>query len=174
MAKDTVTAAQRVSTAEEFLSALELRIGRLIQLSRLPNENPEKINFEYYRKFREMMSECLSFLIIIERRIDETTEPKRSDLMAKFNELTVAIWSTLLDGSLGFLRVIAERENLPIGTNHIFVQELKTLHDAGQILKQERYSTWVNENIMNRRKTAEKILTQIIDRAPHLLNLGGT
>ena len=157
--------------AEEFLAALAERISMLIDMSDLPRQNPSVINFDDYRQFRDLMAECLSFLIIIERRIDETSEPKRSQLLDRFDELTVGIWSTLLEGALGFLKVIAEKEHLPIGTKYVFVQELKTLHDAEQILKQEKFSERVSDGIVRRRSTAVKILDQIIDRAPDLLKL---
>ena len=161
-------------TAEEFLSALADRITQLIGLAEIPKRNPEEINFDDYRQFRDMMAECLTFLIVIERRISDADEPKRTELLDKFDELTVGIWSTLLDGSLGFLKVIAQKENLPIGTKHVFVQELKTLHDAEQVLKQDRFSGRVTDGVNTRRTTAEKILNQIIERAPQLLDLSRT
>jgi len=157
--------------AEDFLDILVDRIEQLLEVSRAPIEHGDLINFEDYQKFREMMGECLSFLIIIERRIEHVEERKKGDLVEQFDQLTVAIWSILLDGSLEFLNVICKKEFLPIGTQHVFVNELKTLHDAEQILKREDYTSIQAEDVTRRRKTAEKILTEIIERAPQLLNL---
>ena len=63
--------------AERFLDALQNRVSDLRALSELPKNDPETINFEHYHKFRNMMSECLSFSIIIERRIEENQTAKK-------------------------------------------------------------------------------------------------
>jgi len=118
-----------------------------------------------------MMSECLSFSIIIERRIEQNKTSKKEELEDQFDKLTVAIWSVLLSGSLNFLTVICAQEYLPIGTNHVFVQELKTLYDAEKVLKQEKFAKFMQDGILDQRGRAEKILEEIIQRAPQLLEL---
>lgn len=157
--------------AKKFLEVLQDRIADLLELSQAPKKRPDIINFEDYQKFREMMAECLSFLIIIERRIDQSESSKKDELAEQFDELTAAIWSILLDGSLSFLTVICEKDFLPIGTKHVFVQELKTLYDAEKILKQEKLIERLKKDVLNQRDKAERILEEIIDRAPQLLQL---
>ncbi len=158
--------------AEEFLEILGERVEELLEVSRLPQENPKEINFDDYQQFRDMMGECLSFLIIIERRINLTGEDRRERLREQFDSLTVAVWSILLDGSLSFLTVICEKEFLPLGTRHVFVQELRTLYDAEQVLKEAKYESYLKANVVEQRDKAERILNAIIDRAPQLLSLG--
>ena len=158
--------------AEEFLAILDVRIQDLMLVSRLPKDNPDSINFDDYQKFRDMMGECLSFLIIIERRIDLLEDERRDRLREQFDGLTVVVWSILLDGSLSFLTVICEKDFLPLGTRHVFVQELRTLHDAEVVLKDEKYSGHLKNTAIEQRDKAERILNAIIDRAPQLLNLG--
>ncbi len=158
--------------AEEFLAILDVRIQDLMRVSKLPKDNPESINFDDYQKFRDMMGECLSFLIIIERRIDLLEDERHDRLREQFDGLTVVVWSILLDGSLSFLTVICEKDFLPLGTRHVFVQELRTLHDAEVVLKDEKYEGYLKTNAIEQRDKAERILHAIIDRAPQLLNLG--
>ncbi len=158
--------------AEEFLEILSERVEELLEVSRLPQENPQEINFDDYQKFRDMMGECLSFLVIIDRRINLTGEDRRERLMEQFDTLTVAVWSILMDGSLSFLMVICEKEFLPLGTRHVFVQELRTLYDAEQVLKEAKYENYLKANVVEQRDKAERILNAIIDRAPQLLSLG--
>ena len=157
--------------ARRFLDALQDRVADLMALSETPKNNPGSINFEGYSKFRKMMSECLSFSIIIERRIEQNTTSKKAELEEQFDKLTVAIWSVPLSGSLNFLTVICAQEYLPIGTNHVFVQELKTLYDAEKVLKQEKFVKFMQHGILDQRGRAEKILEEIINRAPQLLEL---
>ena len=158
--------------AKQFLEVLQDRVSELLVLSQAPKNRPDEINFEDYQKFREMMGECLSFLIIIERRIEQSESSKIEELAEQFDELTAAIWSILLDGSLGFLTVICEKDFLPIGTKHVFVQELKTLYEAEKVLKQEKFVKRLKKDVLTQRDKAERILEQIIDRAPQLLQLG--
>ena len=157
--------------AERFLDALQNRVSELKALSELPKNDPGTINFEHYHKFRNMMSECLSFSIIIERRIEENQTAKKNELEEQYDQLTVAIWSVLLSGSLNYLTVICAHEFLPIGTNHIFAQELKTLYDADKVLKQEKFAGYMRPDIQDQRGRAERILEEIISRAPGLLEL---
>ncbi len=159
--------------AETFLQLLSERVAELAALSEIPKQQKENINFEDYQEFRNMMGECLSFLIIIERRIHLNESSKKEKLEEQYETLTVLIWSVLLDGSLNYLSVISEKEFLPIGTRYVFIQELKTLYDAENVLKQEKYQDHLNEAVLDKRDKAERILETIIDRAPQLLNMSG-
>ena len=117
------------------------------------------------------MAECLSFLVIIERRIGLQSEGQKQRLLEQFETLTAAVWSILLDGALGYLTVICERDHLPLGSEHVFIQELKTLHDAEKILGEGRYEKHLVSAAMEQRAKAEEILNMVIDRAPEMLNL---
>ena len=92
-------------------------------------------------------------------------------LLEQFETLTAAVWSILLDGALSYLTVICERDHLPLGSEHVFVQELKTLHDAEKILGEGRYEKHLVSAAMEQRAKAEEILNMVIDRAPVMLNL---
>ena len=157
--------------AERFLALLEQRVTELLEISHYPKNNPNGINFDDYSKFREMMAECLSFMVIIERRIGQQDVGQRERLLDQFDTLTAAVWSILLDGALGYLTVICERDHLPLGSQHVFVQELKTLHDAEKILGEGKYEKRLVSTAMEQRAKAEQILSAVIDRAPQMLNL---
>lgn len=158
--------------AEHFLALLEQRVAELMDISHYPKNNPDEINFDDYSKFREMMAECLSFMVIIERRIAQQGAGQKQRLLEQFDTLTAAVWSILLDGALGYLTVICERDHLPLGSRHVFVQESKTLHDAEKILGEGKYEKQLISTAMEQRAKAEKILNMVIERAPQMLNLG--
>ena len=82
-------------TAERFLVALEEWVTELMDLSQLPLADPAMLNFEDYTKFRDKKEECLSFLVIIERRIDQGKGDRKERMAEQFNKLVVAIWSIL-------------------------------------------------------------------------------
>ena len=143
--------------AEEFLGILETKVGDLQAISIIPESHPSEIDFKHYQEFRNTMGECLSFLIITERCLEVVAEPRCTELRDGFDDLTVAVWSILLEGSLRFFNVISMKEHLPLGTRHVFVRELKTLHDAEKKLRKKKYKNRVSKDVRDRREKAEKI-----------------
>jgi len=157
--------------AERFLTALEQKVQELLVLSKIPISNPAKLSFVDYKKFREKSDECLSFLVIIEGRISEV-EGERKDLLSEqFDKLVVATWSVLMEGSIGFLTVLSEREYLPVGTRHVFEQELKTLSEAEDVMKENNNQKLLSDNMAEKRAKAKEILNVVIERAPELLSV---
>ena len=157
--------------AERFLTALEETIQELLVLSKIPISNPTKLSFVDYKKFREKSEECLSLLAIIEGRISEV-EGERKDLLSEqFDKLVVATWSVLMEGSIGFLTVLSERAYLPVGTRHVFEQELKTLSEAEDVMKENKNQKLLADNMTEKRAKAKEILNVVIERAPALLNV---
>ena len=47
----------------------------------------------------------------------------------------------------------------------------KTLYDAEKVLKQEKFEKYLKNVVLSHRHKAERILEQVIDRAPQLLQL---
>ncbi|GEO82899.1 hypothetical protein [Pararhodospirillum oryzae] len=157
---------------ENFLHLLEARIEALSQSATVlqrHGEHPPR--FADYARTRSLTSECLAFSIVIERRIDLLPEAKKATALDRFDSLTVLIWATLLDCSLTFLKAIAKEEYLPLGSREVFLHEIKTLYDAYNTLIQDRYFHKVEEETLRKCKSAEKILHEIIERAPRLLDL---
>ena len=157
--------------AERFLTALEQKVQELLVLSKIPVSNPAKLSFVDYKKFREKSDECLSFLVIIEGRISEVEGERKNLLSEQFDKLVVATWSVLMEGSIGFLTVLSEREYLPVGTRHVFEQELKTLSEAEDVMKENKNKKLLSDNMAEKRAKAKEILKVVIERAPELLNV---
>ena len=76
-----------------------------------------------------------------------------------------------MEGSIGFLTVLSEREYLPVGTRHIFEQELKTLSEAEDVMKENKNQKLLADNMAEKRAKAKEILNVVIERAPALLNV---
>lgn len=161
---------------ERFLIILEKRIRQLGETVALAADglDPESadLSFADYVRSRDLSSECWAFSIVIERRLDEYTGHDKAKLSSRFDELTINIWSMLLSCSLYFLDSLSRREYLPIGSREIFVREIKTLYDAHKLLADSRYEGRITDTLRRQHHRAERILNEIIERAPALLNLG--
>lgn len=157
--------------AERFLTALQDKVQELLVLSKVPAANPDKLSFVDYSKFREKTEECLSFLVIIEGRINEVKGERKELLSEQFDKLVTATWSVLMEGSISFLSVLSEREYLPVGTRHVFEQELKTLSEAEEVMKENKNEKFLSTTMVEKRAKAREILNVVIDKAPQLLNV---
>ena len=162
-----------VGEAKHFLEVLTERIDELKARSAVLDDSLVEMHFAEYQQFRDVMSGCLTFTIIIQNRVDRIAEndKKTADpLGEQLDRLTIAIWSVLLRGSLRFFQVISRHDTLPLGTRDVFTRELRTLHDANKVFQNDRYRTLTDEAMQKNRKVAEKILVEIIERAPGLLD----
>ena len=157
--------------AERFLTALQEKVQELLVLSKVPAADPEKLSFVDYTKFREKTDECLSFLVIIEGRINEVEGERKELLSEQFDKLVTATWSVLMEGSISFLSVLSEREYLPVGTRHVFEQELKTLSEAEEVMKENKNEKFLASNMQEKRAKARQILNTVIEKAPQLLDV---
>jgi len=167
------TAQKQAADLDLFLDALRRRIETLSDIGHIleaDEDNPPR--FIDYARTRNLTSECLAFMIVIDRRIDGLPEGLRQPRRDTFDDHTILLWGTLLECSLAFLRAISEQEHLPLGSREVFLREIKTLHDAHAILAQDRFSGKLPQGTLTKHHQAERILNEIIDRAPRLLDLG--
>jgi len=157
--------------AERLLGSLEQRIGELVEISNELKSKGVDIQLQDYMRFQDLMSECLTFLIIIEKRLQKLEGTFVEGLYDKFDQLVVAIWSILLKCALRFFRIISEEEHLPLGSKDVFARELRNLHEAQEKLTSERYVKRVSKKMNKKLEKAELILLEVIEKAPGLLKL---
>lgn len=168
-----LAAARQSEELDMFLESLGRRIDTLQEAGRvLEGDEDHPPRFIDYARTRNLTSECMAFMIVIERRIETLPEDMQASHREAFENHTVALWSTLLECSLAFLRAVSEEEHLPLGSREVFLREIKTLHDAHGTLSLNRFSGRIPDAIASKQRQAEKILNEIIDRAPRLLDLG--
>ena len=157
-----------------YLDMLERRVRDPYPLSGSVRTSFEKHSFEQYVDMRNLLSECKALIVIIENRLASAREAGEETARLEDNLalLTTQLWETLLATALEFFRSVASSTRLPLGSRDVFVRELKTLHDARSLLQRPPYSARVEQVTMDNLDKAEKILREIIARAPGLLDLG--
>lgn len=159
----------RVAEVRSFLSAMETHAEKLMAECQSLEAGSFDAQLADFKKFQNLASENLTFLFIIEKRLEEVEGKKKIDLEQRYDDLVVAVWSIVLTGSLSFMSAISEEDHLPIGTREVFVRELRTLNEAKQRLQQERYRLSLPAVAMNNCAKAESIISLVIQRAPSLL-----
>jgi hypothetical protein len=157
---------------EELLGALERSAREVLEEARLAANEAQHSKFETYSRFKSKCDEFDTISILIEYRLKNMGAARGEDLEKKFTELTLFMLSTTLETSLKFLRILAGRDALPLGSRDMFLAELRNLHRVQEKMSGDSYATSLNDKTKSNIKVAEEILGIILDRAPSLLQLG--
>jgi hypothetical protein len=157
---------------EQLLGALEQSATSVIKTAGLASAEAKKDKFQAYQKFKVKCDDFDTLSILIEHRLKNMRGGKEKDLEEKFEELTLFLFTATLTASLHFLRILSERDALPLGSRDLFMRELRNLHRANEKVNEDRFAKRIGERTRNDIKVAEEILSVIIDRAPALLDFG--
>ncbi len=157
---------------EQLLGALEQSASAVIKTAGLASTEAKRDKFQAYQEFKRRCDDFDTLSILIEHRLKNMKGGREKDLDDKFEELTLFLLSATLTASLHFLRILAERDALPLGSRDVFMRELRNLHRAHEKMNDPKYSARISERTTADLKVAEEILTTIIERAPALLDFG--
>ncbi|MBI3506999.1 MAG: hypothetical protein HY059_19350 [Proteobacteria bacterium] len=156
---------------ENLLTALEGHADHVISAAKEVSGALEQEEFGIYAKFRSHCDDFDTLAIVIEYRLKNLRGGRDKALEAQFEELTVFMLSATLQTSLHFLRILAHRNELPLGSKDIFLSELRSLYRVKQLLEMDRFRNKISSRANKDIETAEEILGVIIERAPSLLQL---
>jgi hypothetical protein len=155
---------------EQLLGALEQSASSVIQTAGLASADARKDKFAAYQEFKRRCDDFDTLSILIEHRLKNMKGGKETDLEEKFDELTLFLLSATLTASLHFLRILSERDALPLGSRDLFLRELRNLHRAQEKANEPRFEGRLGDRTAADIKVAEEILAAIIERAPMLLD----
>lgn len=150
----------------------QVHAGEINAVADEAQRRAEKNSFKAYQAFRNKAGEFETFSILIEGRLDHLEGGADRKLQGHFDDLTALTYKLLIKTSIQFLWVLVQHTELPLGTREIFVQELRTLYETKKKLGEERYRSRLDEEARRKIHVAEEILTEIIDKAPSLLQFG--
>lgn len=160
-------------TVQNLLKALEEQATSALALTHPAKSSAARTAFSAYMDFRQRVTEFEMFSMVIQHRISNLgPTANQDDLQEQLDRLNIAILSHLIGANIEFFEAMADGD-LPIGSRDVFVSELKTLHQAQQQLANSRYQGHLNEQAQRNLRRAEKILREIIEKAPGLLDLAG-
>ncbi|HTY68823.1 MAG TPA: hypothetical protein VMH36_19380 [Alphaproteobacteria bacterium] len=157
---------------EELLLALEQGATAVVKSAGQASAEAKQDKFQAYQEFKRRCDDFDTLSILIEHRLKNMKGGVERDLDEKFDELCLFLLSATLTASLHFLRILAERDALPLGSRDVFMRELRNLHRAHEKMNDPKYAPRINERTGSDLKVAEEILATIIERAPALLDFG--
>jgi hypothetical protein len=156
----------------KLLDAMELHAREVAKLADDAERQAKKNSFKSYQGFRSKAGEVETFAILIEGRLAHLVGGVDDRLQNHFEDQMALVYKLLIKTSIQFLWVLAQHNQLPLGTREIFVQELKTLYDTRKKLSEPQYQSRLDDEAKRKVHVAEEILREIIDKAPSLLQFG--
>ncbi len=162
------------SEVKGLLQALERQAREAATLGAEAQKEAAKHSFGTYRQFREKVGEFKALCILIEGRLRHLADGRGDDLRAEFERLDFLMLALLIKASMRFFFVLSANTILPLGARDIFISELHSLYEAHEKLRRPEYASQMTSGLSTDLETAEAILEEIIDKAPGLLQFGGT
>jgi hypothetical protein len=170
MAKRPYTRSYTRAEVKELLGALERQCREAMVLAKTAEVEAGKHSFGAYRMFRDKVGEFQALVILIEGRLKNVSGTRIDDLRQEFEQLDMLMLSVLVRASMRFFFVLSANPILPLGAREVFVQELRSLHDAHEKLMRPDYAEKIAGHLEKDLETASLILEEIIEKAPTMLN----
>jgi soluble cytochrome b562 len=161
---------QSAEKVRELLAALERVATRIVATAQQAAGEAKEDKFKAYVEFRNYVDDFDTLAIVIEYKIKRLRDARSGKLTEKFVELTGFMLSAIVSASLHFLRILAEKKELRLGSSDVFMSELRSLYHAKERIESERYAHLLTDRTKSDLAAAEQILDVVIERAPKLLN----
>jgi hypothetical protein len=157
---------------EGLLSALEGNANSVIAAAKLASNTIAEQEWHAYSEFRDRCDDFDTLAIVIEYRLKNLRGGRDAALERTFEELQLFMLTATLQTSLHFLKILAQKNELPLGSKDIFQGELRSIYRVKNLLELDRFKSKISSRADKDIETAEEILSVIIERAPSLLQLG--
>ena len=157
---------------ERFLDALDEKEAALRDVVASTKSEVARSSFANYKKFSDACGDFDSFCILIEYRLKRLPQgPVHARLNARFQAARVAHMSRQLKTSIELMGLVANARELPMGAKDVFLRELRSIYALKNALSEPPFAASVTPESTHNIELAEKILREIIERAPTMLEL---
>jgi hypothetical protein len=160
------------SEARRFLDALDEKSDQLAELVKETKADVAHSSFAIYKRFTDAGGDFDSFCILIEYRLKKMPPGEaRTALEARFHSARVGHMARQLKTSIELMGLVADQHALPLGAKEVFLRELRAIYTLKNALSEPPYAAGVQAETRHDIDLAERILREIIERAPTLLEL---
>lgn len=158
--------------AERFLSALEDKSRALDDAIAVAKSGIARSSFAAYKQFADASADFDGFCILIEYRIKKVGPgPERASLESRLLTARTHAMARMLKASIELIGGLAGQRVFPLGAKDVFLRELRSLYALKNTLAREPFAGQLPAETGHDVELAEKILREIIDKAPALLDL---
>lgn len=158
--------------ADRFMTALDDKFAAVDAAIVEARAGIARSAFAAYKRFSDATADFEGFCILIEYRIKKVPPgAARTSLENRLLTARTYAMSRMLAASIKLIGGLAGRAEFPLGAKEIFLRELRSLYALKNALSQEPYASRLSAESGPDVDLAEKILREIIDKAPTLLEL---
>lgn len=158
--------------AERFLDALNDKTRALDDAIADAKAGIARSSFAAYKLFADAAADFDGFCILIEYRIKKVEPgPERASLESRLLTERMHAMSRMLKTSIQLIGGLAGQRVFPLGAKDVFLRELRSLYGLKNTLAREPFASRLPADTGHDVELAEKILREIIDKAPALLDL---
>jgi hypothetical protein len=158
--------------AERFLEALDDKVRALDEAIAEAKSGIARSSFAVYKQFADAAADFDGFCILIEYRIKKVEPgPERASLESRLLTSRAHAMSRMLKASIELIGGLAGQRVFPLGAKDVFLRELRSLYALKNTLSREPFLSQLPTESGHDVELAEKILREIIDKAPALLDL---
>lgn len=158
--------------AERFLEALGEKTAVLEAAIADAKGGIARSSFAAYKIFADAAADFDGFCILIEYRIKKVEPgPERASLESRLLTSRVHAMSRMLKASIELIGGLAGQRVFPLGAKDVFLRELRSLYALKNTLGRAPFASQLPAETGRNVDLAEKILREIIDKAPALLDL---
>jgi hypothetical protein len=158
---------------EALLRALELQAGEMAAATGAAQRGVNQHTFGPYHALQEKTFEHESLVAVIESRLDRLGKKCPPTLRDRLDTFERSVLAERIRGSFKVLFALSAIPLLPFGVRELFTGELKALHSARDKLRDPKHQGRCDPQLQQDLETAEMILTEVMEKAPGLLDFAG-
>ncbi|WP_439816480.1 hypothetical protein [Zavarzinia sp. CC-PAN008] len=156
-----------------LIDALERQIEEATTIAQDAAQDAEAQSYGVYNHFRDKVQEFDTLSILVEERLSNLSAGPDAALQSRFDHAQAGMMGLMIRTSIRFFFVMSSLARLPVGTRDVFMSELRSLWHARKRLEQPHLQVLLDEKAAQDLAKAQDILSEIIARAPSLLDFSG-
>lgn len=162
-----------MAEVEALLRALELQKAEMAAATDAAQRGVNHHTFEPYHALQEKTFEHESLVAVIEGRLGRLGDKCPPQLRERLDTFERSVLGERIRGSFKVLFALSAIPLLPFGVRELFAGELKALEAAREKLRDPRHRQHCDPDLEQDLETAEMILTEVMEKAPGLLDFTG-
>jgi hypothetical protein len=162
-----------MAEVEALLCALEQQKAEMAAATDAAQQGVNHHSFEPYHALQEKTFEHESLVAVIEGRLARFGNKCPPQLRERLDRFERSVLGERIRGSFKVLFALSAIPLLPFGVRELFAGELKALEAARDKLRDPRHRQHCDPDLEQDLETAEMILTEVMEKAPGLLDFTG-
>ena len=158
---------------QDLFAALERVIGEARQLAAATAEGIDQLSFSPYYAYHAAIEQYEALRVTIEEKLPRLAAGSRPANRARLLEADRRLLALTIQSAFTYLSVLSTFRRLPEGAREVVMRELAQLRNVRERLRSPGHARQLGRELQAPLDTAEKILVEVMEKAPSLLDFEG-